>query len=121
MWTIDKMKMALAEANHHFFDAGTMRWWNSRVLSEVYEGAGGVFFVTSERCDLDPTRQLPRVYTVRRFIPLAGNGEPTVTTVEPFGVLKKRAAQRLARLAAQHGVETAQYLEGYKTDEAEAV
>lgn len=112
MWTLDKIKLVLSQAGHHFFEPGTMRWWNSRVLSTVYEGDGGVFFVTSERCDLVPQHPMPRVYTVRRFVPLAENGQPSVKTLEPFGVLGKRQAMRLARLAALHGEEFARFHEG---------
>ena len=48
----------------HFFGRTTMRFFNSRILSAVYQGPGGIFFVTSERFD-----ELPRHYTVRRFFP----------------------------------------------------
>jgi len=48
---INEIKKRNADSGRHFFEAGTMAFFSSRVCSEVYEGRGGVFFVTSERYD----------------------------------------------------------------------
>jgi len=45
----------------HFFDADTMRFFNSRVSDILY---GGRYFVTSER-----NNGFPRYYTVREALP----------------------------------------------------
>ncbi len=56
----------------HFFDKDTMRFFNSRILETVYQGPGGVFFVTSERF-VGSTYTGPRLYTVRKFNPETGD------------------------------------------------
>jgi len=48
---IDEIKRRNADAGRFFFSKDTLSFFQSRVNSEVYEGPGGVFFVTSERYD----------------------------------------------------------------------
>ena len=48
---IDEIKRRNAHAGRFFFSKDTLSFFQSRVNSEVYEGPGGVFFVTSERYD----------------------------------------------------------------------
>ena len=49
----------------HFFDADTMRFFNSRVLSDLYRvNDSEGYFVTSERFDYDT----PRTYSVRYYV-----------------------------------------------------
>ena len=91
-WTIDAIKSANRVRGMFFFDPDTMRFFASRVLSEVYQGPGGVYFVTSER----PPHGA-RHYTVRRFEPPTGR----VSTASGFGHYAsaggaKGAARRLA-------------------------
>ena len=45
--TIDDIKRRHIEFGGKFFDKEHMRWFKSRVHSKVYEGTGGVYFVTS--------------------------------------------------------------------------
>lgn len=64
-YSIKDIRRANKEAGGHFFDPDTMRTWHSLILPEVYEGKGGVFFVTSERDE----GALSRRFTVRQFHP----------------------------------------------------
>ena len=65
--TIEDIREANRRKGGHFFDPKTMRAFQSRVLDTVYEGPGGIFFVTSERVDTGP-----RFYKVRHFYPDTG-------------------------------------------------
>lgn len=65
--TLDEMK----EAVPNYFSPDTMRFFDSRVCSEVTMAHDGTaYFVTSERYD----ESTPRLYSVRRYYP-ARNGE----------------------------------------------
>lgn len=94
-WTIADIKAANRAIGGHFFDRDTIRFFASRVLDTVYEGPGGVFFVTSEQFR-GSTHTEPRNYTVRKFDPETGS----VDTMSGFNNLTKGKAQRAARDAA---------------------
>lgn len=68
LWTVNSITEANRKAGYHWFDPDTMRCFGTRVLSEVYQGPGGVFFVTSDK-QFDGSRG----YTVRRFDPEGAN------------------------------------------------
>lgn len=89
-WTVDDIKTACAMNGSHFFDRDTMRFFRSRVLGDVYQGPGGIYFVTSEKYG-DAS---PRKYTVRCFLP---GDNCRIATVGPFCELSKYVAQRVAR------------------------
>ena len=63
MLDIDTIKDLNRMAGGHFFDPATVKMFHSRALDTVYEGPGGVFFVTSEKMDVCSAR----IYTVRVF------------------------------------------------------
>jgi hypothetical protein len=90
--TITEIKQANRDAGQHFFDADTMRFFESRVLRGVI---GGRFFVTSERFDMGT----PRLFTVR-VVDAAGHVD-TVGEFQGYGT----AAQ--ARSAARRATATA--------------
>jgi hypothetical protein len=74
---IEQVRAANKRLGHHWFDADTLRWFNSRVGGTLY---GGRYFVSSER-GFD--RQIwggTRRYSVRRANP---NG--SISTVGDFG------------------------------------
>jgi len=48
----------------HFFDPETMRFFNSRLLGPIVQKGELVYFITSERFDLDRS---PRKYTIRKL------------------------------------------------------
>jgi hypothetical protein len=98
--TIDTIIQINKDKGYFFFDPQTMRFFNSRVLETVYEGPGGVYFITSEK---QPTTRFafqnlihPRRYTVRSFNPETGD----VNTTGPFNTLTKARAATLAKKAA---------------------
>jgi hypothetical protein len=95
MWNITAIKHANKTAGKHYFEPGTMQFFDSRVLSYVYQGPGGVYFVTSEQFH-GSTGSKPRAFTVRRFNPETA----AIDTFGPFNELTRERAQRIARIAA---------------------
>ncbi|MBW3127279.1 hypothetical protein [Hymenobacter profundi] len=86
-----------AHQNHggHFFSAGALRFFRSRISEKVYQGPGGIYFVTSEQFD----ERSPRLYTVRCF-------QPQSRGIDTIGLFQqhttgRRAHAEAARLAAQ--------------------
>jgi hypothetical protein len=86
-WDIDAIKRANRNHGYYFFDTGAIRFFRSRVSQNVYQGVGGIYFVTSEQ---SPSGI--RAYTVRQFQPATGN----VQTAGPFHQLTRAKAVRLA-------------------------
>ena len=67
MKTIAEARKLHREKGLHFFDADTMRFFNSKIHGATLYG--GRYFVTSER--FDDTR--PRRYSVREIDPKTGS------------------------------------------------
>ena len=86
------IELANRQVGHHFFDVGTKRFFRSRIGRNVYEGSGGVYFVTSEQFEGSNGSRAPRRYTVRRFDPATAH----IDTVGEFNVLSAAQAQRMA-------------------------
>lgn len=104
-WTINDIKNANKQAGYHFFSPGAMRSFGSRIGKRVYQGPGGVFFLTSE-ATFD---RKGRRFNVRQFFP----SRCDVSTVDLDGgsssfneltsaATAKRIAQRLAREPAEN-------------------
>jgi hypothetical protein len=93
-WTVNKIKDAMRAAGSHWFDPDTMRTFGTEVLPTVYQGPGGVFFVTK---DNQYRRELPKRYTVRKF---DAERNDVGTHGELCGYKTAQAAQQAARLAA---------------------
>lgn len=62
-WDIHEIKDANKAAGMHFFSADTLKFFHSKIFPTVYQGPGGVFFVTSEYRDSPSDRE----YKVRQF------------------------------------------------------
>lgn len=62
-WDIHEIKDANRAAGMHFFDRDTVKLFHSKVFPTVYQGPGGVYFVTSEYRDSPSDRE----YKVRQF------------------------------------------------------
>jgi hypothetical protein len=90
---MDDIKRINQENGHHFFSDGAMRFFNSRVGDTVFQGNGGVFFVTSEQYDYNTDRK----YTVREFNPETGN----INTVGDFNELTYQQARAKAKYCAR--------------------
>lgn len=84
------------EAGRHFFDPAAKRFFRSVIGRRVYQGPGGVFFLTSEQFEPGEGEPWPRRYTLRRFEPATGE----VVTAGEFCVLDRMTAGRLVRKAA---------------------
>lgn len=64
--SIEQIREANRERGHHFFDADTMRFFRSRVLSRIVDGR---FFVTSEQFVSSTGAADARRYTIREALP----------------------------------------------------
>lgn len=99
-WTMDSIKSCNAARGHHWFDRSTLRFFRSRVSRTVYQGPGGVYFVSSEQKSPAAWGMGwgSRKFTVRKFNPK----DCSVSTVQDFqkffdGREAAAAAKRLAR------------------------
>lgn len=81
----------------HYFEPGTMRFFRSRVLWQVFPGKEEVYFVTSERFVGSDGKGKPRHFTVRAYNPVTDD----IRTVPPFNELTRHVALRTARDLAQ--------------------
>ena len=104
-WTIRLIKEANKNAGKHFFEKETMRFFSSRILPTVYQGEGGMYFVTSE---VDPSGK--KAYTVREFIP----DTKEINTVGEFHRLTRDQAKQIARIKSSLGEKACSYC-GYLT------
>lgn len=86
-WTLDDIRTAMTQNGSHWWDRDSMRFFQTRVGDKVYQGSGGVFFVSSERCSDEP-----RKYSVRQFIPETLG----IETIGGFNTMTRCAAHRLA-------------------------
>lgn len=91
------------DARGHFFSADTMRFFASRVLDGVYQGPGGVYFVTSEKRSFS---DYTRVYHVRSYDPTTGAVETAKGSVDyATAAQAKQSAKRFAAgERAAHGL-----------------
>ena len=69
---------------NHFFSPSSMRFFSSRVHSEVYSGC---YFVTSEKFDW----KSPRLYTVRKI-----ESDGSITTIGDFQGYETRSKAHTA-------------------------
>lgn len=81
----------------YFFQKESMRFFRSRILDTVYQGRGGVFFVTSEKFVSSCGFADKRKYTVRRF----KLKNKSIVSVTKFNSLSRRTAQKYADLMAR--------------------
>lgn len=92
-YSIDDIKDCNRQAGKKFFSDENMRFGKSRVSDKVYQGAGGIFFVTSELDFFDMRR-----YAVRQFEPETG----AVATVGSWHGLTRSVAHGAAKMLAAH-------------------
>lgn len=107
-WTVNAIQEAMRADGSHWWDPDTMRSFGTKALSVVYQGPGGVFFVTQ---DDQYRRELPKRFTVRQF-------DPETCNVKTFGELNgyktAAAAQEAAQEAASDGGEATQADEDHR-------
>jgi hypothetical protein len=93
-WTIGDIERANYNAGGHWFSPDTKKFFRSRILGDVYQGTGGIYFVSSEKSPSGP-----RAFTIREFNPVDASID---TFCDSFQTLTRSRAQRIARLAADN-------------------
>lgn len=96
-WTINAIQEAMRKEGSHWWDPDTMKCFGTEVLPEVYEGTGGVYFVTK-----DKDYKGDKAYTVRQFYP-DSNG---ISTMQGLAKWSRRGAVSLAKELAGDDHET---------------
>jgi hypothetical protein len=91
-WTVNAIKQAVRATGSHWFDPSTMRFFGTQILPTVYQGSGGIYFVTSEQ---PPHGR--RAYTVRQFVPKTTD----IKTIGDVSSMTRRAAMKNARTLAK--------------------
>lgn len=92
---IADLKRSAKSAGSHWFDAGAMRFFNSRLLEGVYRDSDrSGYFVSSER--YDDTE--PRLYSVRKYVFSEDGSRVEIDTVGEFqGYETAGAARKVAK------------------------
>ncbi len=89
-WSIDEIKSAMIADGSHWWDHTTMRYFQSRISAEVFQGIGGIYFVSSERNRCSMYNDV-RAYTVRCFDPDTLN----LSNASDFGGYATRSGARI--------------------------
>lgn len=91
-WTMAEIRAKNHAEGWFFFAPSTMKFFASKVYPQVYQGPGGIFFVTSEKtCYGDGLRN----FTVRKFDPDCGNCD----TADSSFAKKNKACEAAKQLA----------------------
>lgn len=98
-YDIDAIRTANKVRGKFFFERGAMRFFDSRILSTVHQGPGGVYFLTSERFHSSTGHTGPRCFTVRRFNP--DTGDVSTAPGCPFNELTRSEATVAAKSYAR--------------------
>lgn len=106
-WTVNAIKDAMRAAGSHWFDPDTMRCFGTKVLPTVYQGPGGIYFVTQ---DDQYRRELPKRFTVRRYNPVDND----IDTVGEMNEFANQSAAKKAARAAAGGVKAETFAEDFK-------
>lgn len=104
LYTINDIQREMREDGSHWWDPDTMRMFGTKVVSPVYQGDGGIYFVTRDKA-YDGSLS----HTVRKY-------DPTTKEVDTVGDLcdyrDKRPATKVARnLAGKNAAEAPQKLQ----------
>lgn len=92
-YSIADIRRINKEKGQFWFSPDTMKFFASRVLSNVYNGPNGVFFVTSEKRGFDQAVS-GRGYTVRKFDPETGR-------IKTHGYFNQYRHAEVAKVAAK--------------------
>ncbi len=101
-WTMAEIRACNADKGHYWFSRGATRFFGSKIGRSVYQGPGGIYFVTSEgRADWG----IPRRHSIRKFDP-SDCSVKTVGDVQRFAYdhVAKDEAKRLARGGSLSGL-----------------
>ena len=94
---MSQIRQANDEAGKNFFEPATIRFFDSKIGRTIYQGPGGVYFLTSEQFH-GSQGSAPRRWTVRVFDPELGN---VGTFGEHGGFAGPDSARRAAKAAAK--------------------
>ena len=92
-WTIASIRAANERAGWYFFSPETIKFFRSKTLPYVYQGEGGIYFVTSESPDGFFGGSGSTFFSVREFYPDTGRVE---TVKDAYGLPSKILAKILA-------------------------
>lgn len=98
-YTTDDIEREMNRTASHWWDADTMQFFRTRVGAQVYQGPGGVYFVTSEK----PPHG-PRMFSVRQYDPK----RKKIDTTGDFCSMTRGVAHRWANSLAQTAVDKAE-------------
>jgi hypothetical protein len=93
VWNLAAIRRANKASGHHWFSPRTMRFFKSRVFRTVYQGTGGVYFISWESQD-----GIDGAFSVRQFNPGTGGVR---THGEVMSFKSRRAASLAAKAAAR--------------------
>lgn len=96
-YTISKIESEMSAAGSHWWDRDSQRFFKCRVGEQVYQGPGGIYFVTSERCN-----DSPRQYSVRQYMPARKN----IETIGDFNSMTRSVAHRTAKEMASTNLQS---------------
>jgi hypothetical protein len=96
-WTMAMIRAKNKEVGHNWFSRGAMEFFNSRIERGVYQGSGGIYFVSSEQFLPYDSEPKPRKYSVRQFDPETGH----VNTVNSFNDMTREDAIAKAKELAK--------------------
>lgn len=95
-YTINAIQAEMNNRGSHWWDRGSMQFFNTRVGKQVYQGSGGIYFVTSEK---GPDGK--RLYSVRQYKP----DSKEIDTIGNFcSMTRAQAEATAARLAGEDAV-----------------
>ena len=101
--TVDQIIQKNYQCGYSFFSLDNMRWFNSRVLPDIY---GGCVFITSEKFD----NKSPRLYTIREI-----TEDGNLLSIGEFQMFKTLAtARKYAKLYAENKVSFVRKVFNYK-------
>jgi len=91
-YDINAIEQEMTASGSHWWDRSTLQFFRCRVGEQVYQGPGGIYFVTSETNGTDPRR-----YTVRQYHP----STKSVDTVGEFCSMTRARAHSRAKALAE--------------------
>jgi len=91
--SISDIETASLRAGSHWFSTDAKRFFRSRMLPHVFQGPGGIYFVSSEKGPNGIRR-----FTIRKFKP----EDADISSFGPFNELTRERALRIARIAADY-------------------
>ena len=91
-YDINDIQFEMTAAGSHWWDRGTMQMFGCRVSEQVYQGPGGIYFVTSEKSFGDDKRK----FTVRQYMP----NKKSIETIGDFNSMSRNTAHAIAKRMA---------------------